>query len=90
MAFVGDHVCWRSGTYGYVTGRKVRYKSTEKLTCRVKYICERITQQPDLFLDQMKRELSEIVGIEVSLSTVWRALRRLGITYKVVSQILFP
>lgn len=49
------------------------------------YLCERITQAPDLFLDELQKELSETAGIEVSLATVWRTLARLGITYKKVS-----
>lgn len=44
------------------------------------YLCERITQAPDLFLDELQKELSETAGIEVSLATVWRTLARLGIT----------
>jgi hypothetical protein len=38
-------------------------------------------------LDELQKELSESAGIDVSISTVWRALARLGITYKKVSYI---
>ncbi|KAF8593677.1 hypothetical protein BDV93DRAFT_460568, partial [Ceratobasidium sp. AG-I] len=37
---------------------------------------------PDLFLDELQKELSESAGIDVSIATVWRTLSRLGITYK--------
>jgi hypothetical protein len=50
-------------------------------------LLEHITQAPDTFLDELQRELSEAAGVVVSISTVWRALAQLGITYKVVSNI---
>ncbi|KAG8715651.1 hypothetical protein FRC11_001917, partial [Ceratobasidium sp. 423] len=49
----------------------------------VSYLAERITQAPDLFLDELKAELADIAGIEVSIAIVWRTLTRLGFTYKV-------
>ncbi|KAB5590974.1 hypothetical protein CTheo_5590 [Ceratobasidium theobromae] len=50
------------------------------------YLTERITQAPDLFLDELRQELSVAAGIDVSISTVWRSLARLGITYKVLDK----
>lgn len=43
-----------------------------------------IDQSCDKFLDELKRGLEDICGIPVSLSTVWRALRRCGYTMKKV------
>lgn len=42
-------------------------------------------QQSDRFLDELQDGLKDICGVEVSLSTVWRTLKRLGFTMKKVS-----
>lgn len=43
-----------------------------------------IDRSPDIYLDEIQTQLYEQHGIDVSLSTVWRTLKRLGITSKKV------
>ncbi|KAG9088325.1 hypothetical protein FRC06_002093 [Ceratobasidium sp. 370] len=42
------------------------------------FICERITNNPDTFLDELREELSEVCGVNVSLGAVWRTLHDSG------------
>jgi hypothetical protein len=46
-------------------------------------LCEHV---PALYLDEIQDELYSQHGINLSLSTVWRTLRRLGMTMKKLSQ----
>jgi transposase len=46
-----------------------------------------IDHTPDIYLDEIQHELQEQHGVVVSLSTIWRTLKRLGITSKKVSHI---
>ncbi|KAJ7710322.1 hypothetical protein B0H16DRAFT_1344161, partial [Mycena metata] len=49
-----------------------------------------IARTPDMYLYEMQEELREMCNVEVSLLTIWRALRRRGITRKrVCASILF-
>ncbi|CAE6471712.1 unnamed protein product, partial [Rhizoctonia solani] len=50
------------------------------------YLCDRLAQDPDVYLDELQRELSNAAGIDVHISTVWRALQRLGVTRKILDQ----
>lgn len=43
-----------------------------------------IDHSPDIYLDEIQDELQEQHGIVVSISTIWRTLKRLGITSKKV------
>jgi transposase len=43
-----------------------------------------IERSPDIFLDEIQDQLFEQHELEVSLSTIWRTLKRLGITSKKV------
>ncbi|CAE6531356.1 unnamed protein product [Rhizoctonia solani] len=49
-------------------------------------LCDRLAQDPDVFLDELQRELSDAAGVDVHVSTVWRALQRLGVTRKVLDK----
>lgn len=44
-----------------------------------------INEVPDMYLRELRTELKNTCGVEVSLATVWRALRRGGYTMKKVS-----
>ncbi|KDQ51314.1 hypothetical protein JAAARDRAFT_113397, partial [Jaapia argillacea MUCL 33604] len=41
---------------------------------------------PDIFLDEIQEQLEEQHGVQVSLSTIWRTLKRLGISSKQLSK----
>ncbi|KAF9490687.1 hypothetical protein BDN71DRAFT_1343785, partial [Pleurotus eryngii] len=43
-----------------------------------------VQYSPDVYLDELQEMLGGRLGVEVSLSTVWRALRRSGFTLKKV------
>ena len=47
-----------------------------------------LDRDPDLYLDEIQQQLEDQHGVIVSLATVWRTLRRLGITSKKVSMLL--
>ncbi|CAE6459484.1 unnamed protein product [Rhizoctonia solani] len=51
------------------------------------YLCDRLAQDPDVYLDELQRELSNAAGIDVHISTVWRALQRLGVTRKITNEL---
>ena len=44
-----------------------------------------IERSPDIYLDEIQEELYEKNNIDVSLATIWRTLRRLGMSSKCVS-----
>jgi transposase len=46
-----------------------------------------IFEHPSMYLDEIVREIVDLLGIEVSLSTVCRLLKRYGITRKKVRQV---
>ncbi|KAJ7041415.1 hypothetical protein C8F04DRAFT_908264, partial [Mycena alexandri] len=46
-----------------------------------------IARTPDMYLYEMQEELREMCNVEVSLLTIWRALKRRGITRKRVSRV---
>lgn len=46
-----------------------------------------IEHSPDMFLDEIQDELHEQHGLDISLSTIWRTLKRLGIESKKVRHI---
>ncbi|KIJ06820.1 hypothetical protein PAXINDRAFT_91432, partial [Paxillus involutus ATCC 200175] len=43
-----------------------------------------IRKAPDLYLDELQEMLATSCGVNVSRTTVWRALRRQGLTMKKV------
>ena len=47
-----------------------------------------IEQSPDIYLDEIQEGLQELHDIEISLSSIWRTLRRLGMSAKKVCPIL--
>jgi transposase len=47
-----------------------------------------LDRDPDLYLDEIQQQLEDQHGVIVSLATVWRTLRRLGITSKKVTMSL--
>ncbi|KAF8812198.1 hypothetical protein BYT27DRAFT_7018858, partial [Phlegmacium glaucopus] len=42
---------------------------------------------PDLYLDELRLELQERHGVSVSISTIWRTLRKGGYTMKKLSHV---
>jgi transposase len=44
-----------------------------------------LEHSPDIYLDEIQEQLEEQLNIDVSISTVSRTLKRLGITSKKVS-----
>jgi transposase len=57
------------------------------LTCAVKHLFKTLSSTPDLYLDELRLELQERLGVSVSISTIWRTLRRGGHTMKKVRYI---
>jgi transposase len=41
-----------------------------------------IDRDPDIFLDEIQDQLEDQHGVIVSIATIWRTLKRLGITSK--------
>jgi hypothetical protein len=54
------------------------------LTCDIKHLFNNISIAPDLYLDELRLELQERLGVSVSMSTIWRTLRKGGYTMKKV------
>ena len=54
------------------------------LTYDIKHLFNTLTSAPDLYLDELRLELQERLGVSVSTSTIWRTLRKGGYTLKKV------
>ena len=48
-----------------------------------------IEQTPDIYLDEIQEQLDEQHGLHVSLATIWRTLKRLGVTSKKACQTFY-
>ncbi|KAF8602149.1 hypothetical protein BDV93DRAFT_444896 [Ceratobasidium sp. AG-I] len=48
------------------------------------YLIRRVCETPDMYLDEMQRDLAAMCNVEVSIPTIWRTLRRAGFTRKKV------
>lgn len=73
--------------------RKLDYDHLQVSTCVwcllnslniAQYLRECIRRRSDIYLDELKRGLSNVCGVHVSTSTIWRSLRRCGFTLKKV------
>ena len=51
----------------------------------IKHLFKTLSSTPDLYLDELRLELQEKFGVSVSLSTIWRTLRKGGYSMKKVS-----
>jgi hypothetical protein len=58
------------------------------LTWDIKHLFNTLSTEPDLYLDELRLELQERLGISVSTSTVWRTLRKGGYTMKKVRYVI--
>ena len=58
------------------------------LTCDIKYLFNTLSTAPDLYLDELRLELQERLGVLVSMSTIWRTLRKGGYTMKKVRYVI--
>ncbi|KAH9012103.1 hypothetical protein EDB84DRAFT_1278781, partial [Lactarius hengduanensis] len=47
-----------------------------------------IEHSPDIYLDEIQELLQELHGIKISVSSIWRTLKRLGMSAKKVCSIL--
>lgn len=79
--FVNDMIILRRETGG-LDPRKQGNPGRGKLTDIAPWVRQRVAQQGDLTADAIGRELAEVHGIEVNRSSVWRLLRRLGLTHR--------
>ncbi|KAB5587631.1 hypothetical protein CTheo_8930 [Ceratobasidium theobromae] len=52
----------------------------------ISYLRERIDNSPNLYLDEIKADLFETLGITIHASTISRTLKRFGITTKKISR----
>jgi len=53
--------------------------------CNIKHLFNTLNSTPDLYLDELRLELQEKLGVSVSLSTIWRTLKKSGYSMKKVS-----
>ena len=51
----------------------------------IKHLFKTLSSTPDLYLDELQLELQEKFGVSVSLSTIWRTLRKGGYSMKKVN-----
>ena len=58
------------------------------LTCDIKHLFNTLSSAPDLYLDELRLELQERCGVSVSMSTIWRTLRKGGYTMKKVFYVI--
>ena len=54
----------------------------------IQHLFNTVSTAPDLYLDELRLELQERLGISVSMSTIWRALRKGGYTMKRVRYVM--
>jgi transposase len=52
----------------------------------VQWIMDVLLENPLLFLDEIQKELKDKHDLQVSQSTIWRTIRELGFTRKVVER----
>ncbi|KDQ61860.1 hypothetical protein JAAARDRAFT_83949, partial [Jaapia argillacea MUCL 33604] len=45
-----------------------------------------LERQPDMYLGELQIRLEEVCGVDVSIATIHRTLRRRGLTYKKVTR----
>ena len=64
-----------------VTGRPHSLTSMQK-----QFLCDCVKRTPDLALLELQRELSDVCGVDVSISTIACTLHREGFTMKTVSR----
>ncbi|KAF8579214.1 hypothetical protein K439DRAFT_1266627, partial [Ramaria rubella] len=50
------------------------------------YMLKLLEEKPDLYLDEIALELNDVTGLDISISTVHRSLKLLGITSKRLSK----
>lgn len=48
-----------------------------------------VQRTPDIYLDELKQSLHENMGTDVSMSTIYRALRQAGFTRKIVRPLSY-
>ncbi|KAJ7119857.1 hypothetical protein C8R44DRAFT_539611, partial [Mycena epipterygia] len=46
-----------------------------------------VERTPDIYLHEMQAELRELCGVNISLASIWAALRCRGYTRKQISQV---
>ena len=51
---------------------------------QVQFLCDCVERRPDMALAELQTELSEVCGVDTSVTTVARSLQRKGFTMKMV------
>ena len=82
VRFVNDMVILKRETGGLAPKRQGNGGGHGKLAPVQDRLAARMKEKPDLTLDDLVGELATQHGISVSRVSVWRTLRRLGLTYK--------
>ena len=72
----------RRDRLGEVTCGAQRSHTPPKLAGHDAAITAQVARQPDMTLDELRAWILAELGISVSISTVWKALRRLKLTLK--------
>ncbi|PVF91778.1 hypothetical protein CPB86DRAFT_688557, partial [Serendipita vermifera] len=52
----------------------------------VQFLLSLISRTPDLYLSELREKLFEAMKVEVSISTIYRTLRRAGLTRKTITK----
>ena len=76
------HFKKRTFRYNFVLNRLL------KLTCNIQHLFNTLSAALDLYLDELRLELQERLGVSVSTSTIWRTLRKGGYTMKKVRYVI--
>lgn len=65
-----------------ITGRDARGRPQALSYREIWYLCDRVSNNPATYLDELQAELSEACGAQISQATVWRTLKQCGFTMK--------
>ncbi|KAF8236349.1 hypothetical protein L208DRAFT_1528436, partial [Tricholoma matsutake] len=73
--------CWKE--IGEVCKDRTRMGCTPLMKPdEVKFMLALLDRNPDIYLNEIQEQLGDQHGIQISLATIWRTLKQLGITSK--------
>ena len=63
--------------------------STQFVLSIIQFLVGKINHTPDVYLEELREALEEESGVKVTISSIWKALKRKGYTMKKVSKEVF-